>query len=101
VKSEILDVVQSTARNLKKAGVMDVQTMHQFDALCLPEIEYYDAARIKAIRESAKVSQAVFAAYLNTTPSTIKQWEQGAKTPRGTSLKLLNLVAQKGLDVLV
>jgi|TARA_B100002049_G_C16065304_1_gene370131 putative transcriptional regulator len=101
VKSEILDVVHSTARNLKKAGVMDVQTMHQFDALCLPEIEYYDAARIKAIRESAKVSQAVFAAYLNTTPSTIKQWEQGAKTPRGTSLKLLNLVAQKGLDVLV
>ncbi|MEC8377011.1 MAG: DNA-binding transcriptional regulator [Pseudomonadota bacterium] len=101
MKSEILDVVHSTARNLKKAGVMDVQTMHQFDALCLPEIEYYDAARIKAIRESAKVSQAVFAAYLNTTPSTIKQWEQGAKTPRGTSLKLLNLVAQKGLDVLV
>ena len=101
MKSEILDVVHSTARNLKKAGVMDVQTMHQFDALCLPEIEYYDAARIKAIRESAKVSQAVFAAYLNTTPSTIKQWEQGAKTPRGTSLKLLNLVAQKGLEVLV
>lgn len=101
MKSEILDVVHSTARNLKKAGVMDVQTMHQFDALCLPEIEHYDAARIKAIRESAKVSQAVFAAYLNTTPSTIKQWEQGAKTPRGTSLKLLNLVAQKGLDVLV
>ena len=101
MKSEILDVVHSTARNLNKAGAMDVQTMHQFDALCLPEVEYYDAARIKAIRESAKVSQAVFAAYLNTTPSTIKQWEQGAKTPRGTSLKLLNLVAQKGLDVLV
>ncbi|WP_232369649.1 helix-turn-helix domain-containing protein [Alteromonas sp. KC3] len=47
------------------------------------------------------MSQAVFAAYLNTTPSTVRQWEQGAKRPRGTSLKLLNLVAQKGLEILV
>lgn len=31
--------------------------------------------------------------------STIKQWAQGEKRPRGTSLKLLNLIA--GLSVLV
>lgn len=79
---------------------MDMQTMREFDALCLPKIEKYDARGIKAIREKAHVSQAVFAAYLNTTPSTVKQWEQGGKKPRGTSLKLLNLVAQKGLKVL-
>ncbi|MEE2000885.1 helix-turn-helix domain-containing protein [Alkalimonas sp. MEB108] len=59
-----------------------------------------DAARIKALREREHVSQAVFAAYLNTSPSTVKQWEQGGKKPRGTSLKLLNLVADKGLKVL-
>jgi putative transcriptional regulator len=42
----------------------------------------------------------VFAKYLNTSPSTIRQWEQGEKHPRGTSLKLLNLVADKGLSIL-
>lgn len=33
--------------------------------------------------------------------STVKQWEQGEKHPRGTSLKLLNLIADKGLAILI
>ncbi|MDC3214114.1 MULTISPECIES: helix-turn-helix domain-containing protein [Pseudoalteromonas] len=76
---------------------MDRQTMREFDAMCLPEVEQYDAAHIKAIREHA----AVFAAYLNTSASTVRAWEQGGKFPKGASLKLLNLVANKGLDILV
>lgn len=100
MKESILDAVHETAKDLTEAKVMDVQTMREFDALCLPEVERYDAVDIKAIREKAHVSQAVFAAYLNTSPSTVKQWEQGGKKPRGTSLKLLNLVANKGLKVL-
>jgi len=42
----------------------------------------------------------VFAAYLNTAPSTVQKWKQGKK-PIGPSLKLLNIVDQKGLDALV
>ena len=101
MKESILDVVHSRAKDLSEAGVMDKQTMHKFDALCLPKLKQYGGQRIKAIREKARVSQAVFAAYLNITPSTIKQWEQGNKKPRGTSLKLLNLVEQKGLEILM
>ena len=101
MKESILDVVHSAAEDLSEAGVMDMQTMHRFDALCLPKLDQYDGQRIKAIREKARVSQAVFAAYLNMTPSTVKQWEQGSKKPRGTSLKLLNLVEQKGLEILM
>jgi putative transcriptional regulator len=33
--------------------------------------------------------------------SILKQWELGEKHPRGTSLKLLNLVAEKGLTSLI
>ncbi len=100
MKDSILNVIHGTAKGLNEAGVMDMQTMREFDVLCLPKVEKYDAGRIKALREREHVSQAVFAAYLNTTPSTVKQWEQGGKQPRGTSLKLLNLVADKGLKVL-
>lgn len=34
-------------------------------------------------------------------PYTIKQCEQGEKHSRGASLKLLNLVAEKGLSIFI
>ncbi|WED24300.1 DNA-binding transcriptional regulator [Vibrio sp. JC009] len=100
MNDSILDVMHKTAKELTESGVMDVQTMREFDALCLPKVEHYDAQRIKAIREQVKASQAVFAAYLNISVSTVQKWERGDKKPNGPSLKLLNLVAHKGLDAL-
>ena len=97
----ILDTVHETATGLRKAGVMDAQTMREFDALCLPPIKTYKPTQIKRLRLKYKASQAVFAAYLNTSLSTVQKWEQGQKKPNGPSLKLLNLVDQKGLEALV
>jgi putative transcriptional regulator len=94
--NKILDTVHETARDLHEAGVMDTRTMREFDALCLQPVRTLSAAQIKRLR----VSQAVFAAYLNTSPSTVQKWERGEKKPDGPSLKLLNLVERKGLEVL-
>ena len=96
----ILDTVHKTARGLHKVGVMDAKTMREFDALCLPPVKRYTATQIKRIRNRNRASQAVFAAYLNTSPSTVQKWEQGQKKPNGPSLKLLNIVDQKGLEAL-
>ena len=96
----ILNTVHETAKGLHKAGVMDTTTMRVFDALCLPPVKIYTANQIKKLRLRHKASQAVFAAYLNTSPSTVQKWEQGQKKPNGPSLKLLNVVDQKGLEVL-
>ena len=96
----ILDTVHETAAGLHKAGVMDAKTLREFDALCLPPVKHYTPAQIKRIRARTKASQAVFAAYLNTSPSTVQKWEQGQKKPNGPSLKLLNLVDRKGLEAL-
>ena len=96
----ILNTVHETAKGLHKAGVMDTTTMREFDALCLPPVKIYTANQIKKLRLRYKASQAVFAAYLNTSPSTVQKWEQGQKKPNGPSLKLLNVVDQKGLEVL-
>ena len=96
----ILETVHETAKRLRKAGVMDAQTMREFDARCLPPVKIYTAAQIKRLRLKCKASQPVFAAYLNTSLSTIQKWEQGQKKPNGPSLKLLNLVDQKGLEAL-
>ena len=74
---KLLDVLHSTAKGLHKAGTMDVTTMREFDALCLLPVEEYSADQIKKLRLRFKASQAVFAAYLNTSPSTVQKWEQG------------------------
>jgi putative transcriptional regulator len=97
-KSAILEAVHETATGLHKAGVMVKLTMREFDRLCLPPIKPLEPNQIKQIRESSPVSQAVFAAVLNTSVSTVQKWEIGQKRPTGTALKLLHLVQKKGLE---
>ena len=96
----ILEVVHESAEGLNKAGLINDTTLRDFDALCLPPVKEFSAAQIKKIRAKNKASQGVFAAYLNTSRATVQSWEQGKKKPNGPSLKLLNLVADKGLQVL-
>lgn len=98
-KSKILEAVHGTAKGLHAAGAIDQMTMRQFDRLCLPTIEPLKPEQIKRIRERSHVSQAVFAALLNTSVSTVQKWEIGQKRPTGTALKLLHLVQKNGLDI--
>ena len=80
MKETLLEVAHEIATDLQKIGAIDTQTMREFDAKCLPPVKDYKPAQIKHIRLHNKASQAVFAAYLNTSSSTIRQWEQGLKT---------------------
>jgi putative transcriptional regulator len=56
--------------------------------------------QIRAIRSRSRMSQAVFAAVLNTSVSTVQKWEIGEKRPSGPSLKLLNVIERKGVEAL-
>ena len=98
MSKSILDAVHESAKDLHEAGVMKEATLREFDALCLPPVKEYTAVQIRRIRTRNRASQGVFAAYLNTSVSTVQKWEQGQKKPNGPSLKLLNLVAEKGLE---
>jgi putative transcriptional regulator len=98
-KSPILEAVHATAQGLHKAGVMDQVTLREFDQLCLPPVPPLAPGQIKRIRETSRVSQAVFAKLLNTSVSTVQKWEIGQKRPTGTALKLLHLVQKRGLEV--
>ena len=99
--SKILDAVHETATDLHDAGFIDLRRMQQYDALCLESIPEYSSKSIRELRNRNKLSQTVFASILNTSPSTIRQWETGARHPSGPSLKLLNLLDRKGLEVLI
>ena len=96
-KSDALAAAHETALGLTEARVMAKRTMKVFDEMCLTPVEDMAPERIREIRLRENASQAVFARYLNVTTGLVSQWERGEKRPRGTSLKLLTLVAKNGL----
>ena len=63
--------MNETAKGLHDGGVMDQVTLRAFDRLCLPPIKHLQPKEIKHIRETSRVSQAVFASLLNTSVSTV------------------------------
>lgn len=100
-KSPILEAVHETAADLHALGFIDQRKMRKFDLLCQSPMADYDSKKIRALRERFNLSQAVLAAVLNTSLSTVRQWEIGDKHPSGPSQKLLNLLERKGLEALI
>jgi len=100
-RSRIFEAVHETAGDLHRLGFIDKRKMRKFDALCLEPVPEYDSAKIRALRDHLQLSQAVLAAVLNTSLSTVRKWEIGEKHPSGPSLKLLNLLERKGLEAVL
>ena len=99
--SRIRDEMLETARGLHSAGLINKRRMGEFDALANLDVPEMPPQKIKLLREQAHLSQAVFAAILNTSLSTVQKWEIGDKKPSGPSLKLLSLIQRKGLEAVL
>ncbi|WP_035352711.1 helix-turn-helix domain-containing protein [Edaphobacter aggregans] len=100
-KSDAFEAIHSSATALYKVGAIDKTTMRRFDESCLTAPPTLKPDQIKKLRMRLRVSQPVFARYLNTSESTIEKWETGAKQPSGMALKLLSVVEKHGLEALV
>ncbi len=94
-----------TADDMRRAGVMDeaahrkITLRHLGDGPRQPEAITGD--EIRALRERANLSQAVFARYLNLTVGYVSQLERGAKRPTGPALVLLNVIRRNGIDAIL
>ena len=97
-KSKIAGAMHRSIADLHEIGAVDKKTMREFDQRCLTKIETLSAAEIRAIREKAGVSQAVFAEHIGVTTGLVSKWECGDKHPSRKALKLLALVKRKGLE---
>ncbi len=100
-KSPLMAAIHQTAEDMARLGLIEKHTMRTYDALCLTPVPSYDAEEIKALRKTFHLSQAVLAAVLNTSASTVRKWEAGEKSPSGPSLKLLNILERKGLETII
>ena len=99
--SKIIESLRGDLAALYKAGAVSKVTMREFDALCPSPVREFSAEDIKRLRENLKFSQPVFAHLLHTTASTVRKWEQGETRPAGPALKLLNVIADKGLKAII
>lgn len=100
-KPRILDEMHETVSGLHDVGLISKRRMGEFEALSQLDVHDMLPEQIKSLRERTRLSQAVFAAVLNTSVSTVQKWEIGDKKPSGPSLKLLNLIERKGLEVVL
>ena len=98
--SRILQEVHNTASELHKGGIISDITMRNYDKLCMAPVHEMHSEDIQKLRERERISQAVLAACLNISVSTVQKWEGGSKKPSGLALTLLNLIERKGLDAL-
>lgn len=76
-RSAAFAAVHETMEALHEIGAIDKQTTREFDAAWLTPIHPLDPEEIRAIRERERLSQPVFARYLNVSSNLVSDWERG------------------------
>jgi len=66
-----------------------------------PETPEISGEDIRALRERAQVSQAVFGKYLRISTGYVQKLERGAKRPDGPVLVPLDLIRRKGWEAIL
>jgi putative transcriptional regulator len=104
--SRLTKALLETADNMRRAGVMDAATHAKITLRHLGDradvmAEPITGGDIRALRERAHLSQAVFARYLNLTVGYVSQLERGTRRPSGPALVLLNVIRRKGIEAIL
>lgn len=93
MRRSIKEAVGSTVQDLIKNGIKTSFTKKELKEFGIEFSEVKMSAKeIQKIREGIKLSQSVFAKVLNVSSSSVKQWEQGKRTPNGSTKVLLELL---------
>src|SRR5271156_3804267 len=95
------------AKDMHKIGIMDDEGYEKITLRHLGRkaeaapLSPITGEEIRALREQAHMSQAVFARYLNLTIGYVSQLERGAKRPTGPALALLDVIRRKGIEAII
>ena len=73
-KSDAFEAIQGNVEDLNRARTIDTAAMRNFDTMCLAVPAPLKPQQIKKLRERLRVSQPVFARYLDTSESTVEKW---------------------------
>jgi putative transcriptional regulator len=96
-----------TARSMRASGLLTdaahnkITMRHVGPAARVETLAELTGAEIKALRERAHLSQAVFAGYLKLTVGHVSKLERGAERPKGPTLVLLDVIRRKGIEAIL
>jgi putative transcriptional regulator len=96
-----------TAQDMRASGLMNkaahekITMRHLAEGLIASTAVVLSGKEIRAMREKAHLSQAVFAHYLKLTVGYVSQLERGAKRPTGPALVLLDVIRRKGIEAIL
>ena len=108
--SRLTKALLETAEDMRDA---DIMTQDTYDKITMRHLGHKEKAEVEFLtgeitgkdvqlmREKARLSQAVFARYLNVTPGYVSKLERGEKRPTGSTVVLLNLIKQRGIDAVL
>ena len=96
MRDDVRQAIGETVKGLVNLGLPTTFTKKQLDELgvIIPEIEI-SSVRIREIRKQTRLSQTVFAEALNVSASAVRQWEQGKRSPSGSTKVLLELLQKE------
>ena len=102
-QSRMLRELLETAEGLNAYGVVSKADMAFVRTVCKEPPAYPPERVVKVRTRTAKMSQSVFASFMNVRVSTVQKWESpaAAKQPSGAAVKLLQLLECKGVEALI
>lgn len=104
--NKVVEAILEMAGDQLRSGLMskrghDKITMRHLGKQIVGAATPITGRDIRALREQAHLSQAVFARYLNLTVGYVSQMERGTKQPKGSALALLNVIRRKGFEAIL
>lgn len=97
-RSGAMAAIHETMEALHDIGAVDKMTMRAFDDDCLTPVRSLAPEEIRALRERERLSQPVFARYLNVSKNLVSDWERGIKKPGGPAARLLTVIEKNGIQ---
>jgi len=100
---ELLEAAQDMRASgiMSKAAHEKITMRHLGEGFAPSQAVPLSGKEIRALREKAHLSQAVFAQYLKLTVGYVSQLERGAKRPTGPTLVLLDVIRRKGIEAIL
>ncbi|HEY2034788.1 MAG TPA: helix-turn-helix domain-containing protein [Rhizomicrobium sp.] len=104
-KAALTDALLETADDMRRTGILTQQAHAKITKRHLGEdagvARPVSANDIRVMRKRSRMSQAVFARYLNVSTGYVSHLERGTKEPAGPTLVLLNIIQRKGIEALL
>ncbi len=96
MRDSINDAIASTVHDMLEANLEVSFTKKELDKLGVKIVPVtISVEEIQNIRKTLRLSQSVFAKLLNVSLSSVRQWEQGIRTPSGSTMVLLELLQRE------